>query len=42
MIQWLRLHVPNVGGLSLIPGQGGFPIPQQRPGAAKEVLNAFV
>ena len=36
MVQWLRLHVPNVGDLSLIPGQGGFHIPQQRPGTAKE------
>ena len=22
MAQWLRLHVPNVGGLVLTPGQG--------------------
>ena len=22
MVQWLRLHAPNAGGLSLIPGQG--------------------
>ena len=21
-VQWLRLHVPNTGGLLLIPGQG--------------------
>ena len=27
MVQWLRLHAPNVGGVGLIPGQGtrGFP-----------------
>ena len=22
MIQWLRLHAPNAGGVALIPGQG--------------------
>ncbi|TEA30779.1 hypothetical protein DBR06_SOUSAS4110247, partial [Sousa chinensis] len=22
VVQWLRLHVPNAGGLSLMPGQG--------------------
>ena len=22
VVQWLRLHAPNIGGLSLIPGQG--------------------
>ena len=22
MVQWLRLHAPNVGGLGSIPGQG--------------------
>ena len=22
MVQWLRLHTPNAGGLGLIPGQG--------------------
>ena len=22
VVQWLRLHAPSVGGLSLIPGQG--------------------
>ena len=22
MVQWLRLHAPNAGGLGLIPGQG--------------------
>ncbi|TEA35186.1 hypothetical protein DBR06_SOUSAS2810050, partial [Sousa chinensis] len=22
VVQWLRLHAPNVGGPSLIPGQG--------------------
>ena len=36
MVQGLRLHAPSEGGLSLIPGQGGFHIPQQRPGTAKE------
>ena len=22
MVQWLRLHAPNAGGIGLIPGQG--------------------
>ena len=22
VVQWLRLHAPNAGGLGLIPGQG--------------------
>ena len=22
VVQWLRLHTPNAGGLGLIPGQG--------------------
>ena len=22
MVQWLRLHAPNAGGMGLIPGQG--------------------
>ena len=27
VVQWLRLHAPNAGGVGLIPGQGtkGFP-----------------
>lgn len=29
MVQWLKPHSPNAGGLGLIPGQGiGFHVPQ--------------
>ena len=36
VVQWLRLHPPNAGGLGSIPGQGTrFHTPQLRPSAAK-------
>ena len=36
VVQWLRLWVPNAGGLSLIPGQATrCHMPQLRPSAAK-------
>ena len=37
VVQWLRLHSPNAGGLGLIPGQGTVNrscMLQLRPGAA--------
>ena len=30
MVQWLRLHAPNAGGLGSIPGQGANCIQQLR------------
>ena len=36
VVQWLRLHTPNAGGLSSIPGQGTRShMPQLRPSTAK-------
>ena len=36
LVQWLRLHTPNVGSLGSIPGQGTRPhMLQLRPGTAK-------
>ena len=43
MVQWLRLRIPNAGGLGSIPGQETRShmlqlrvcVPQLRPGAAK-------
>ena len=36
-VQWLRLHAPNAGGLSLILGRGARShMPQLRPGAARK------
>ena len=36
VVQWLRLHAPNAGGLRSIPGQGTRSRkPQLRPSAAK-------
>ena len=42
MVQWLRIHVANSGGLGLIPGQGTrFNMPQLRSGTAKEIDKYF-
>ena len=36
MVQWLRLHTPNAGGVGSISGQGTRAhMPQLRPGTAK-------
>ena len=36
VVQWLRLHAPNAGGLGSIPSQGTrFHVLQLRPNAAK-------
>ena len=35
---WLRLHTSNVGGLSLIPGQGTRVLPRERIGHSKHPL----
>ena len=36
--QWLRLRIPNAGGLGSIPGQGTRShMPQLRPYAAKQI-----
>ena len=38
MVQWLRLHTPNAGGLGLILGQGiRSHVLQLRPGIAKQI-----
>ena len=38
LVQQLRLHAPNVGGLGLIPGQETRShMPKQRPRAAKSI-----
>ena len=40
MVQWLRLHAPNSGGLGSVPGQGTINRthpPQLRPGASKNI-----
>ena len=40
VVQGLRLHPPNAGGLGSIPGQETrFHMPQLRPGAAKSIGN---
>ena len=37
MVQWLRVHAPNAGGLGSVPGQGSRArMLQLRPGAAKK------
>ena len=37
VVQWLRCHTPNAGGLSLILGQGARShMPKLRPGAAEK------
>ena len=50
VVQWLRLHAPNAGGLGLIPGQAArsntpqvrVRMPQLRPGAANQSINKFL
>ena len=43
LIQWLRLHVPNAGGLGSIPDWGTRShMPQLRPGAIKEISKIFL
>ena len=44
LVQQLRLHAPNVGGLGLIPGQETRShMPKQRPRAAKSInINIFL
>ena len=38
MVQWLRLHASNAGGLGSIPGQGTRShMLQLRPGVTKEI-----
>ena len=38
MVQWLRLHTPNAGGLGLTFGQGiRSHVLQLRPGTAKQI-----
>ena len=39
MVQWLRLHTVNTGGLGSIPGQETRShMPQLRPSAAKYII----
>ena len=43
MVQWLRLHAPNAGGTSSIPGQGTkIPHATQLSQKKKKILNTYL